>query len=322
MDVLSDVLRVVRLAGAVFFDTRARAPWAVQSPASPALGATLPGSERIVAFHFLLEGSAWAQIVEGGMQPVRLGPGEAVIVTGGREHVMSSDPGMRAAPRFDLYRRRDDQRLPYAVSVGSETGPETRLVCGFIGCDARPFNPVLDALSPLIVVRLNDELVRMAIAESESAAPGGEAVLARLSEFLFLQAIRQHLAELPPDATGWLSGLRDRHVGQALALMHARPETRWTLETLGHAVGLSRSVFAERFAALVGMPAMHYLAVWRLQRAAWLMEVRGLGVARAAAEVGYESEAAFSRAFRKRLGVPPGEWRRARARSAGPPPSP
>lgn len=314
MDVLSDVLRVVRLTGAVLFDVHARPPWAVQSPASPALSAAMPGSERVLAFHFLLEGEAWAQVIEReGTPPLRVAAGEAVIVTGGREHVISSEPGMRTAPRFDLYRRREDQRLPYALTAGSGAGPEARLSCGFIGCDARPFNPVLEALPPLLVVRPNDELVRMAIAESEAPTPGGETILARLSELLFLQAIRQHLAALPGDATGWLSGLRDRHVGRALALMHGQPARRWTLDALAQEVGLSRSVFAERFAALVGLPPMQYLATWRLQRAAWLMEVQGLGIAQAAAEVGYESEAAFNRAFRKRLGVPPGEWRRGRA---------
>ena len=313
MDVLSDVLRVVRLTGAVFFDTHARAPWAIQSPASPALSAVMPDSERVLAFHFILDGEAWAQVVEGESQPLRLEAGEAVIVTGGREHVLSSAPGMRTAPRFDLYRRREDRRLPYTVTAGAASGPETRISCGFIGCDARPFNPVLEALPPLLVVRLNDDLVRMALSESEEATPGGETILARLSELLFLQAVRQHLAALPAEATGWLSGLRDRQIGQALALMHGRPDTRWTLDALAQEVGLSRSVFAERFAALVGLPAMQYLAHWRLQRAAWLMEVRGLGIAQAAAEVGYESESAFNRAFRKRLGAPPGEWRRARA---------
>lgn len=274
----------------------------------------MPGSERVLAFHFLLEGEAWAQVIEReGTPPLRVAAGEAVIVTGGREHVISSEPGMRTAPRFDLYRRREDQRLPYALTAGGGAGPEARLSCGFIGCDARPFNPVLEALPPLLVVRPNDELVRMAIAESEAPTPGGETILARLSELLFLQAIRQHLAALPGDATGWLSGLRDRHVGRALALMHGQPARRWTLDALAQEVGLSRSVFAERFAALVGLPPMQYLATWRLQRAAWLMEVQGLGIAQAAAEVGYESEAAFNRAFRKRLGMPPGEWRRARA---------
>jgi AraC-like DNA-binding protein len=313
MDVLSDVLRVVRLTGAVFFDTHARGSWAIQSPASPALSAAMPGSERVLAFHFVLQGGAWAQVVEGVSEPLRLEAGEAVIVAGGQEHVMSSEPGMRAAPRFDLYRRREDQRLPYAVVAGGDTGPETRLSCGFLGCDARPFNPVMEALPPLLVVRLNDDLVRMAIRESETPTPGGETILARLSELLFLQALRQHLAALPTDAPGWLSGLRDRHVGQALALMHGQPATRWTLDTLAQQVGLSRSVFAERFTSLMGLPAMQYLGNWRLQRAAWLIEMRGFSIAQAADAVGYESEAAFNRAFRRRLGAPPGAWRRARA---------
>ena len=132
-----------------------------------------------------------------------------------------------------------------------------------------------------------------------------------------MQAIRQHLAAMPADATGWFAGLRDRHVGQALALMHGDPAARWTLEELAQRVGLSRSCFAERFAAVVGTPPMQYLATWRLQLAAQQIEGQGLSIGQAAAAVGYDSEAAFNRAFKKRVGVPPGAWRRARLGRAG-----
>jgi AraC-like DNA-binding protein len=311
MDVLSDVLRNVRLTGAAFFDVTARAPWAVQSPRTEAILAdVMPGSDRVLAFHSILEGGAWVQAV--GEEPVWIEAGEAVIFVGGDEHVLSSAPGMRAAPRFDIYRRREDQRLPYALTADGGSGPSCRISCGFLGCDGRPFNPVIDALPPMLRVRLDRGLVRLAIEESERPRPGGEVVLARLSEVLFLQAVRQYADALPAEATGWFSGLRDRHVGEALALMHAQPAAHWTLEGLAQAVGLSRTAFAERFGALVGTPAMQYLARWRLQLAAYAIEVQGMSIGQAAAAVGYESEAAFNRAFKKRVGAPPGSWRRAR----------
>jgi AraC-like DNA-binding protein len=316
MDVLSDVLRAIRLTGAVYFDLHAREPWAAESPPSATIiERMMPEFERMLAFHIILEGEAWAQLTEGPATQVRLEAGDAVVIVGGQGHVLSSDAGMRAVPRLEVYRRREHQPLPYVFTEFGGQGAPSRICCGFLGCDARPFNPVIDALPPLLHVRagcFSHDLIRIALRESEHPSPGGETILAKLSELLFLQAIRQHLDALPPGSTGWLSGLRDRHVGKALALMHGEPAARWTLDTLGHEVGLSRSTFAERFAALVGTPPMQYLASWRLQLAAQCIEVQGMSIARAAAEVGYESEAAFNRAFKKQVGAPPGSWRRAR----------
>ena len=156
------------------------------------------------------------------------------------------------------------------------------------------------------------DLARAALRESENPQPGAETLLGKLGELVFLQAIRQHVAALPADATGWFAGLRDRQIGQALALMHADPAARWSIAALADAVGLSRSTFAERFAALVGASPMQYLANWRLQLAAHAIEARGLSIAQAAAAVGYDFEAAFNRAFKKRVGLPPGAWRRLR----------
>jgi AraC-like DNA-binding protein len=158
------------------------------------------------------------------------------------------------------------------------------------------------------------DLIRIALQESESPTAGSETILSKLSELMFLQAIRQHLDNLPDNSTGWLSGLRDRHVGAALVLMHGRPAHAWTLDALAREVGLSRSVFAQRFSEMVGMPAMQYLSNWRLQIAARMLTSQRLSIAEAAAKVGYDSEAAFNRAFKKRVGVPPGAWRRASQR--------
>jgi AraC-like DNA-binding protein len=197
-------------------------------------------------------------------------------------------------------------------------------VCGFLGCDARPFNPLLAALPRMLRVASGEgplrELVRIAVAESGEPRPGGEALLARLSEMMFVEAVRRHLEGLPEEATGWLAGLRDACVGRALAALHARPAHAWTLEELSREAGLSRSALHERFTRLVGQPPMQYLARWRIQLASGLL-ARGTGkVAAVALDVGYESEAAFSRAFKRLVGAPPATWRRQRDRARGPPP--
>jgi AraC-like DNA-binding protein len=245
--------------------------------------------------------------------------GDVVIFSRGDGHVLGSERGNRATPNMSLYYRPKDRQLPFVLKELGGTGEPSRFVCGYLGCDARPFNPILDALPRLLHVRATDaggnltrDLIRLALQENEHPRAGGETILSKLSELMFLQAVRQYVDALPRGSTGWLSGLRDRHVGMALRLMHGRPAERWTLDGLAREVGLSRSAFAERFVDLMDVPPMHYLGNWRLQLATQLLERHGTSVAQAAAEVGYESEAAFNRAFKKQVGVPPGSWRRSR----------
>jgi AraC-like DNA-binding protein len=237
---------------------------------------------------------------------------------------MSSARGLRASTDgLFAYQRPPGAPLPFSVKLGA--GPaEVHLVCGFLGCDARPFNPLLASLPR--VLRASDRegsaggwlsrLVEVAEAEARNPHPGGEAVLARLSELMFVEVVRRHLESLPPDRTGWLAGLRDPHVGKALAALHARPGDPWTIDALGHEVGLSRSALAERFTHLVGEPRIPYLGRWRMQVAAGLLAATHDGMAAIGARVGYASEAAFNRAFKKLVGVPPATWRRRRAARA------
>jgi AraC-like DNA-binding protein len=319
MDVLSDVLRAVRLTGAIFFDVEARTPWVAQTPAAEKFaGAVMPGSEHVIGFHVLTQGSCWAEAVDGSVQPVRLHTGDLIVLPGGDEHVLCSVPGMRAIPDLSRYRRPVNGRLPLPVWLNEGGGPETcHFVCGYFGCDARPFNPVLEGLPRMVHSHISVEtrswlsnLIRVAVQETEHGSAGGETMLAKLAELMFVEVIRKYIDALPSESRSWFSGLRDRHVGAALRLIHARPSEPLTLESLARDVGLSRSVFAERFAHFVGVPPMHYLARWRLQLATQLLEGRGTSIAAAAAAVGYESEAAFNRAFKKFVGVPPGAWRR------------
>jgi AraC-like DNA-binding protein len=232
---------------------------------------------------------------------------------------MSSAPGMRAQPvsKADVDTIAGGA-LPFFKAVGDGTQPTVKLVCGFLACDARPFNPLLDNLPPIIITSWLESgpswlghFIALARAESSSRRAGAESVLAKLSELMFIETLRRHIASMPAEQSGWLAGLRDPYVGKALALMHAAPARNWTIEELAREVALSRSVLAERFADLVGMPPMHYLAQWRMQVAAGLLASNS-NIATVAAEIGYGSEAAFSRAFKKVVGVPPSAWRQRR----------
>jgi AraC-like DNA-binding protein len=192
-------------------------------------------------------------------------------------------------------------------------------VCGYFGCDARPFNPLLESLPRLFRAKMSaasqswfTSLLQVAADESEAGGAGSETMLAKLAEVMFVEVIRRHIASLPEDSRGWLPALKDRHIGRAMQAIHGRPAQPWTLETLAHEAGMSRSVFAERFAHCVGISPMNYLGRWRMQLAARRLELPGATVAQIAAEVGYESEAAFNRSFKKYVGVPPGAWRKSR----------
>jgi len=318
-DPLADVLASVRLTGSVFFRVQCAAPWVAEAPPSSAIaGKVMPGVDHVIEFHAVARGRCVAGII--GETPTALEAGDVICFPHGDPHVLASAPGMRAAPDLAAFARPADAPLPFTVKYG--TGPaDTELVCGFLGCDARPFNPLLAALPR--VLRASDRdgprsgwlsrFVEVAEAESRSPGLGGEGVLSRLSELMFVELVRRHMEGLAPDRAGWLAGLCDPHVGRALAALHARPGDSWTVEQLARAAGLARSSLAERFAALIGEPPMQYLTRWRIQVAAGLLATTHEGVAGIAARVGYASEAAFNRAFKKIVGVPPAKWRRRRA---------
>jgi AraC-like DNA-binding protein len=321
MDVLSDVLRAVRLTGAVFFDVEAAAPFAAESPSTEAIaGRVMAGAGHVIGFHAITEGSCWMEMIGTAETPIQASAGEIVVFPNGDRNIVASAPGMRGTLDKSLYYRPAERLLPFPIKLNADAGGETcRFVCGYLGCDSRPFNPLLQALprvvrSPLSAASLDwlTRLLDVAVKQSVLRGAGSEAMLARLAELMFVEVIRIHIAGLPEDATGWFAGLRNPQIGAALNLMHARPTEAWTLEGLALHVGMSRSAFAERFAALVRIPPMQYLARWRLQLAARLMEEQGLGIAQAAAEAGYQSEAAFNRAFKRYVGVTPGAFRRDR----------
>jgi AraC-like DNA-binding protein len=316
-DVLSDVLRAIRLTGAVYFDFELSSPWVAEAPPSREIaGTVMPGAQRVIEYHLLARGTCWGHVV--GEEPMLLREGDLIVFPQGDAHVLSSAPGMRAAPDMSAFAR-PSTPLPIMYELGGGGPERARVVCGFLGCDERPYNPLLTALPKVIHLPAAAShatggwlgtLLNIAVKESRSARAGGENVLARLSELLFVEAIRRHIETLPPAETGWLAGLRNPIVGQALAALHGEPREAWTVDRLARLVGLSRSVFAERFTEMVGQPPMQYLALWRMQLASRLL-VEGGHVAAVAGAVGYESEAAFSRAFKKLVGQAPATWRRA-----------
>ena len=315
-DALSDVLRTVRLTGAIFFEVTARASWVAEQPRRDMiLPRILPGAEHLIAYHVVTEGRCFANIVGG--EPIAVDAGEVIVFTNGDPHVVSSRPGMRADSKGrSATEAAAAGRLPCLVNYGEDGPISAKLVCGFLACDARPFNPLLDNLPPAIKVSAEEDgawlgpFTRFAMMETVNRRAGSDSVLARLSELMFIAVLRRYLETLPPEQAGWLAGLRDPFIGKALSALHGQPAQNWTIEELAREVGLSRSVLAERFTSLVGIPPMQYLAKWRMQIAAALLSGGRANVATIAAEIGYESEAAFSRAFKKMVGMPPSDWRR------------
>ena len=320
MDVLSDVLRAIRLTGGIYFDIDASSPWVGASPSTDRIAdAVMPGAEHVISFHAVMSGSCWAAIADGSVPPVEANAGDVIVFPGGAANVLSSSRGGRGEPNLAMYYSPIDQCLPFTVMRGGGGPQRTHFICGYLGCDARPFNPLLAALPPMLCARKPadgrswvTDFLPLAMAEGRSNRPGGETILAKLSELMFVEVIRDHLETLPDDSGGWLSGLHDPQVGEALRLLHARPAEDWTLERLARRVGLSRSAFAARFAQYTGISPMQYLARWRLQLAGRLLEQPGISIAQAGAEVGYESEATFSRAFKRLVGMSPGLWRKGR----------
>jgi AraC-like DNA-binding protein len=321
-DVLSDVLRAVRLTGAVYFDNELSSPWVAEMPPSREIAhAVMPGAQRVIEYHLIARGSCWGHAV--GQEPMRLDEGDLLVLPQGDAHVLSSAPGMRAKPDMSKYAR-SELPLPLLFELGGGGAEKARIVCCFLGCDERPYNPLLTALPAVIHLPANaagpstgwlSTMMKVAVDESRQARPGIQNVLARVSELLFVETIRRYLETLPPAQSGWLAGLRDSVVGQALAALHRDPKQRWTVQRLARVVALSRSVLAERFTEMVGQPPMQYLALWRMQLASRLLSEGGQ-VAAVAEAVGYDSEAAFSRAFKKLVGRSPATWRSATKKAA------
>jgi AraC-like DNA-binding protein len=320
-DALSDVLSAVQLSGSVFFDVTAKSPWVAEAPpAAQIANSVTPGAQHVIEYHVVTRGACWISLVgDVAFEPVRLVEGDIAVIPQGDPHVVSSAPGMRAEPNLEAHRRpADANALPFAIRTGAEGPSDAHLICGFFSCDARPFNPLLDSLPRFMRFNrgaapgshsLLDQFIRFATAETGNKRAGSQSVLNRLSELMFIEIIRLHMDQLANSNTGWLAGLRDPLVGRALTLLHGRPAHAWTLEELASEAAASRSALADRFAQIVGCPPIQYLAQWRMQLAAKRLTDPAAKIAAVAHEVGYDSEAAFSRAFKKLVGRSPSQWR-------------
>jgi AraC-like DNA-binding protein len=329
VDTLSDVLRAVRLKGAVFFDVEAAAPWVAEAPPSKVVAPTvIPDAEHVIEYHVITSGSCWASVVGHDMEPVRVTAGDVVAFPQGDAHVISSARGMRGTQDISVYDRPEiAARIPLLLNLDGGGQDKAHFVCGFLGCDSRPFNPLLESLPRILHIHNPnadrngwiDQFTRFAVMEAKEKRAGASGILAKLGELMFAELVRHYVETLPDESKGWLAGLRDRHIGRALNLLHEQPTRAWTLEMLAKEVGVSRSSLAERFSSFVGTPPMQYLQKWRLQIAASKLSDGISSIAEIGAEIGYESEAAFSRAFKKAVGLPPAEWRNKRtARGANP----
>jgi AraC-like DNA-binding protein len=312
MDPVSDVLRAVRLTGAYFYLVEAAGPWAVASvPACELVPRILPDAEHLIAYHIVVEGEVWGGI-EGGPK-TRLQPGDVLLFPQGDAHVMSSDESLGIGSARTTM---SSARYPETLVLGPVGARNARLVCGFLGCDVRPYNPVLASLPRQLHLAgvasgWLSQFPQQVVTESRAGRVGSEQMLTRMAELMFVEVVRRYVEQMTAEETGWLAGLRDSLVGPAIAQLHARPSHPWTLEELAHSVATSRSVLADRFTRVIGVAPMLYLTRWRLQIAAEHLARGTTKVAAIGAQVGYDSEAAFSRAFKRETGSSPAAWRRA-----------
>jgi AraC-like DNA-binding protein len=323
MDALSETLRVVRLVGAIFINARFTAPWCYTSPPADRAAPLLePGAERVAIFHLITEGECYVE--REGVAPVRLAAGDVALFPHGDGHRMTSQPGLPPATggaQLEQVLRRRPAQLAFGGG-----GVRTRLVCGYLACDNRLARMLLAGLPPLVKVNVRgsdagiwlEASVRYALAEARSPRPGGEGVLAKLAEVLFIEVLRLYMNEQSEGRTGWLAGVGDRIVGAALNALHKHPAQAWTLEELARTANTSRSVLAERFQHLVGSSPIQYLTQWRMLLAANLLRRSNAPLSHIAQDVGYQTDTAFSRAFRREYGAPPAAWRRSQA---APPPA-
>ncbi len=315
MDVLSEVLKAVKLDGSLFYNAEFSAPWCAHEPDSRTMASHLSvGSKHVIIFHLVTEGRAYARM-EGVDRTVPLDAGDIVVFPHGDSHIMGN--GSPVAPMDSAGELQRVLSEGLTVSRCGGGGALTKIICGYMTCDPHLGHVFLGGLPPILKVNIrNDESgqwleqsIRHSVGRADTGRPGVEAVRAKLSEVLFIETLRRYIGLLPPKQTGWLAGVRDPEVGKALALLHRKPAHPWTIAALANEVGTSRSVLAERFRRYLSETPIAYLTRWRLQLGAQMLKSTSSSVAHIAAEVGYESEPSFNRAFKREFGLPPARFR-------------
>lgn len=312
MDALLDLVRAMRLSGGVFLDAEFTSPWCVSSHVGPEdYGSFLPSPAHVIAYHYVTEGRLLLRV--GGGPPISVGAGEIILLPRNEPHQLGSGPNVRPVSVDHLVQPSGEGRPPRIVYGGG--GERTHMLCGFLGSDS-PNPPIASVLPPSLTLAVTQAAAGAWIESSfrfaaqELASGSSPTVLARLAELLFIEAVRRHVESLPSEQHGWVEGLRDPVVSRALALLHGPGSHRWTADKLAREAGASRSVFAERFRTVMGEPPMRYLSQRRLQFAAQKLQESRDAIRAIALDAGYESEAAFSRAFKRAFGQPPAVWRK------------
>jgi AraC-like DNA-binding protein len=317
VDAVIDLLQATRLSGGVFLDAEFTAPWCVHSGVTPEECAQfgLPAA-HVIAYHYICEGRMMLELDDH--EPVSVASGEIVLLPHNEQHRLCSGLGLQPV-------NVESEVVPGSKGSVSKIlhgggGTPTRMLCGFLANELQS-DPIIRVLPRVLKVRIADapssawieSSMRFGAQELASGPARSPALLAKLAELLFVEAVRRYLATLPPEQTGWRAGIADPMIGRALAQLHRRLDRRWTTEELARSVGMSRSAFADRFTRIMRETPMRYLAQQRLQLAAKRLEEPATSIARIAFEVGYESEAAFNRAFKRAFGAPPATWRDSRA---------
>lgn len=315
MDALSDVLRTVHLKGGVFLHAEFSQPWCLRSKIEPRMCASFLGeSSEIIPYHYVIEGRLRVQVAN---EPVcELGPGGLVLLPRNDSHLLGGNLRLPPTVTEKVVQRPGDGGLA-TIRLGGG-GERTQIVCGFLAGDNLQDNPAISALPALLYLDYREgssaawfrNTFSYAADEIAGGRMGSETLFAKLSELLFVEAIRHYTESLPEGQTGWLAALRDPFLSRALALLHRTPGAAWTVDELGRKVGLSRSALADRFTQVIGVPPMQYLARWRIQVAARELLNSGKSIPRIAQDIGYETEASFTRAFKRWMGAPPATWRR------------
>jgi AraC-like DNA-binding protein len=314
MDAFSEILSGVKLNGAVFFTAEFSAPWGFSNAGSRQMADKLaPGAAHFLLYHLVVDGTAVVEMADG--KTLELNSGDVVIFPNGDAHHMCSKGAKRPFPDYGINDKiRAGDLRPLHAGGGGQT---SRFVCGYMTCDPHISRPILSSLPHVFKVNIRtdrsgqwlESSILHLVDEAISGQVGSEAMLAKLSEALFVDTLRRYVSGLPEQQRGWLTGARDPIVGKSLGLLHRRVAHPWTIASLADEVGISRSALVQRFTRYLSEPPMAYLTRWRLQLAARSLEKTSRGVAEIAADVGYESEAAFNRAFKREFGRPPGQYR-------------
>ena len=320
IDALGEALHLLRMSGVFYCRSELTAPWGLELPPSSSRRATRSGVRDFLMFHVVTSGQCWVEVE--GAEPRALRPGDLALVPHGRGHLLLSEPGVRAPGLFDLPRELISER--YEILRHGGGGAPSTIICGVVRFDHPAAQRLLELLPPLITVEAWSSpeadwlqgTLRFIAAEASELRPGGETVITRLADILVIQAIRSWIAQDPVAQSGWLGALQDPQLGPAITLIHRDPARPWTVASLAAEVAMSRSAFAARFTELVGEPVMRYVTRWRMHLAATWLQEDDAPLGDLARRLGYESEAAFSRAFKRFIGVSPGAARRAEPASA------